>query len=195
MITEVLHTVFDVQRHEGAARAASGRVPELTAEWHLQLDDEVLTDLGLCVNEIVANAIRHSTGDVRVSVSWMRYQQLRVVVTDTSQQLPELKSAADRDARGGLDAVDALAVRWGWEPAVGGKSVWFEVGLHRLAGERGRMAALVRVACARQGRWAPTATRETRGRSVLQDVEQPVAGAPGSQEQRLLVGAGACGSQ
>lgn len=195
MTAEVLRTVIDVQRDEGAPRTAAGRVAELAAEWHLQLDEEILTDLVLCVNEVVANAIRHGSGEVAVEVSWMRYQRLRVAVTDASQQLPALKSAADPSERGGLDVVDALAVRWGWEPATSGKQVWFELGLHRMTGERGRTAALVRVASARSERWAPTPISQQRNRTVPSEPVQSAAGAPVSREpERRLVGAGVCGS-
>lgn len=84
-------------------------------------------DLLVCVSEVVTNAVKHAR-----SISEMRVTQVgetvRVVVTDTDAQPPEL---SERDPLGGsgrgLLILDHLAARWGSHLTDGGKAVWFEL--------------------------------------------------------------------
>ena len=157
---------FPVERGADSARGAVTRIIGLAATWSLPLDAEALTDLELVASEVVHNALTHSSGLVQVGVRWMRYQQLRVEVFDQAPGLPEIRPTGSQGPGShGLDVVDALASRWAWEPTAGGKTVWFEIGLHRITPERARLVALVRVARARartDGGAPPPATRRRR---------------------------------
>jgi anti-sigma regulatory factor (Ser/Thr protein kinase) len=172
---------FPVERSTDGARAAVTRITGLAAAWHLPLDAEVLTDLELVASEVVHNALSHSSGPIGATVQWMRYQRLRVEVTDQAPALPEFQPAGSRrPGSHGLDVVDALASRWAWEPVTGGKSVWFEIGLHRLTPERARLVALVRVARARvstDGEDPTPAIRKHRDPNALASRELALADA------------------
>ena len=86
-----------------------------------QLRDDVL----LATSELVTNAFEHGE---RPGLLELRTDgcELVVRVFDMSSSVPELKEpvtpAAARSR--GLQLVRALARRWGYDPADGGKSVW-----------------------------------------------------------------------
>ncbi|MGI5399206.1 ATP-binding protein [Streptomyces sp. CA-135486] len=110
-------------------------------DWNLPLADETQDDLGLLSSEVIANAVRHTTGPCSVTVRWTGVR-LRVEVTDTGSALPaprgrELYAQSGR----GLVLVASLAASWGSTRTATGKVVWFEVApalptadLDRLAG-------------------------------------------------------------
>ena len=63
---------------------------------------------------------------------------VRVEVTDTSARPPRQRRADGEATNGrGLELVDGLADRWGWQPVSGGKRIWCEVDRDKrlLAGE------------------------------------------------------------
>ncbi|MBA2947112.1 ATP-binding protein [Streptomyces sp. PSKA28] len=88
-------------------------------------------DVQLCVTELVGNVIRHlgEGTPVRVRVE-CGGGRTRVEVTDPHQcAIPVLVPAtADDEAGRGLALLDAVALRWGVEQEVAGKTVWCEVG-------------------------------------------------------------------
>jgi len=157
-MSEVRTERFPVDRGQSPHERVA-RIPDLVAQWNLQLDEEVVADLVLCTHEVVSNAVEHTRGQVEVTVTWMRYQRLRVAVDDSSADLPSLDMTSDSAGCRGLDVLEALAVVWGWEPTAAGKLVWFEVGLRRFVGERARLSALVRVARSRNQRKVPVPER------------------------------------
>ncbi|WP_052069897.1 ATP-binding protein [Streptacidiphilus albus] len=163
---EVRHDTFPVDRGQGPHERIA-RITDLVAQWNLQLDEEITADLALCTHEVVSNAVDHTNGPVEVTVTWMRYQRLRVQVSDYSTALPSLDMTSDTAGCRGLDVLEALSLAWGWEPNPRGKFVWFEVGLHRLVGERARLAALVRVARARGHRRVPVPDHPPRDPQAL----------------------------
>ncbi|WP_043452980.1 ATP-binding protein [Streptomyces fulvoviolaceus] len=92
---------------------------------------EPCADVQLCVTELVANVIRH-VGEgvpVRVRVARVDGGRIRVEVTDPdARALPVLLHATGDDEAGrGLALLDAVAVRWGVEQGVAGKTVWCEL--------------------------------------------------------------------
>ncbi|MGW4230063.1 ATP-binding protein [Streptomyces sp. NPDC004980] len=96
------------------------------------MEDEPLAEtIVLLISELVTNAVVHtgcpavlrmlfgptgSTGTVRVEVA------------DTSCHPPQPRHAEGEDTNGrGLELVDGLADRWGWQPEGAGKRIWCEI--------------------------------------------------------------------
>ncbi|MFE1971835.1 ATP-binding protein [Streptomyces hygroscopicus] len=53
---------------------------------------------------------------------------VRVEVADASDRAPRQRCAAEGDTHGrGLELVDGLADRWGWQPEGAGKRIWCEI--------------------------------------------------------------------
>ncbi|ESP99469.1 ATP-binding protein [Streptomyces sp. CHA1] len=103
------------------------------------VDDALADTLILIVSELVTNAVVH-TGSPAV----LRIQlpaapgcppgTVRVEVADASAQ-PPLQRHADREETNGrgLELVDGLADRWGWQPEGEGKRIWCEIDPHGAA--------------------------------------------------------------
>lgn len=96
-------------------------------------DDEPLAEtLILLISELVTNAVVH-TGCPAVlrmlfGSAGAASGTVRVEVTDTSCRPPRPRHAEGEDTNGrGLELVDGLADRWGWQPEGAGKQVWCEV--------------------------------------------------------------------
>ncbi|GAA3392454.1 ATP-binding protein [Streptomyces roseoviridis] len=91
-------------------------------------DDEPLADtLVLLISELVTNAVVH-TGCPAVLRMLFGGGGVRVEVADTSDRPPTPRHAAGEDTNGrGLELVDGLADRWGWQREGAGKSIWCEV--------------------------------------------------------------------
>ncbi|WP_181160626.1 ATP-binding protein [Streptomyces solincola] len=98
-------------------------------------DDETLADtLVLIVSELVTNAVVHTgcpavlrmlagAGPVAGKTG-----TVRVEVADASARPPRPRQAGGEETGGrGLELVDGLADRWGWQHEGGGKSIWCEV--------------------------------------------------------------------
>jgi anti-sigma regulatory factor (Ser/Thr protein kinase) len=88
----------------------------------------------LLASELVTNSVRHSGSAVpggRVTVTVLDgCDGVRVEVTDRiGATAPSLQPAGDREAEGsrGLQLVDALAARWGYERGGGLATTWFEL--------------------------------------------------------------------
>jgi len=81
----------------------------------------------LLTSELVTNAYRHARTETRVSV---RHDggRVRVQVRDVGGGEPALRPFdTDRVDGRGLQIVDALADRWGFDSSPGGTAVWFEL--------------------------------------------------------------------
>ncbi|WP_324618058.1 ATP-binding protein [Streptomyces dysideae] len=105
-------------------------VPDLRRAVRLHLGAPC-ADVQLCVTELVANVIRH-VGEgtpVRVRVARVGGGRVRVEVGDPdARALPVLRHATGDDEAGrGIALLDAVALRWGVEQAVVGKTVWCEL--------------------------------------------------------------------
>lgn len=86
-------------------------------------------DAQLCLSELAANCVRHTSSDFTVEIS-DRGGPMRLAVRDHDNLLPILGRAASGDPTGrGLAIVAAVSDRWGVEPHhPDGKSVWCEFG-------------------------------------------------------------------
>jgi anti-sigma regulatory factor (Ser/Thr protein kinase) len=94
-------------------------------EWGLEgLEDSTK----LIVSELVTNAVRHSTGPIRLRL--IQHQVLTCEVFDTDDCSPRLRRARANDESGrGLFLVSQLSRRWGCRTTSGGKVIWAEQNL------------------------------------------------------------------
>ncbi|WP_328582431.1 ATP-binding protein [Streptomyces sp. NBC_00370] len=113
-------------------------------------DEPVAETLILLISELVTNAVVH-TGCPAVlrmlfGLGAADAGTVRVEVADLSSCPPTPRHAEGEDTNGrGLELVDGLADRWGWQPEGGGKQIWCEVdrvsGCTAAAGEGATAAA------------------------------------------------------
>ncbi|MFE2555081.1 ATP-binding protein [Streptomyces sp. NPDC059352] len=92
-------------------------------------DDEPLADtLVLLISELVTNAVVHTGCPAVLRMLFAAEGGVRVEVADASDRPPRPRHAEGEDTNGrGLELVDGLADRWGWQPEGVGKSIWCEV--------------------------------------------------------------------
>ncbi|MFF8607746.1 ATP-binding protein [Streptomyces sp. NPDC015346] len=98
-------------------------------------DDEPLTDtLVLLISELVTNAVVHTGCPAVLRMLFAagcpeaEPGTVRVEVADASDRPPRPRHAEGEDTNGrGLELVDGLADRWGWQREGAGKSIWCEV--------------------------------------------------------------------
>jgi PAS domain S-box-containing protein len=115
-----------LEARPGSVKEARTAVAGALTAWSLNAVEEVAV---LLTSELVTNAIRHATGDLRLRVL-RRPGGIRVEAHDRdATTLPQLRSQDDALADGGwgLHFVAELATRWGVETLAGGKAVWFEL--------------------------------------------------------------------
>lgn len=107
-----------------SARDARRFATKVLASWGCDgLEDAVL----LLVSELVTNAVIHAHSDVEV-VLRLRPARVRVEIVDAAAEYVQRRDAASEDQSGrGMALTEALAVAWGVDTLVAGKSVWFEV--------------------------------------------------------------------
>ncbi|WP_443073249.1 SpoIIE family protein phosphatase [Streptomyces sp. S465] len=84
----------------------------------------------LVTSELVTNALVHTQGEVRLSLT-LTADRLRIAVNDPSPRTPVKPATVDWEATGGrgLLLVEAVSQSWGSVPLSGGKQVWSEVAL------------------------------------------------------------------
>jgi DNA-binding response OmpR family regulator len=87
---------------------------------------DVVARVELVVDELVTNAVRHAAPpyEVRLRVT---DRHLRGEVIDASITPPRVNTHPDHRGGFGLQIVTACATRWGTEPTLSGKYVWFEI--------------------------------------------------------------------
>lgn len=108
-----------------AVRHARHLTASQLTEWGLE---SVEDSTKLIVSELVTNAVRHSTGPIRLRL--IRHQVLSCEVSDTDVCFPRPRSARTADENGrGLFLVSQLSRRWGSRRIPDGKVVWAEVAL------------------------------------------------------------------
>ncbi|WP_419995837.1 ATP-binding protein [Streptomyces boninensis] len=106
--------------------------------WGGLADDEPCAEvLILIISELVTNAVVHTgrAAELRLHLPELPGPQgagtgtVRVEVVDTSGRAPQPRQhAAGMETHGrGLDLVDGLADRWGWQREGAGKRIWCEV--------------------------------------------------------------------
>jgi hypothetical protein len=93
-------------------------------------DEPVAETLILLISELVTNAVVHTgcPAVLRMLFPVAPASPVRVEVADSSEAPPAPRHA-HRDETGGrgLELVDGLADRWGWQPEGAGKQIWCEV--------------------------------------------------------------------
>lgn len=100
-------------------------IDEQLTRWELQ---EAVFTTELVVTELIANAIRHASGPIRLRLILDR--TLIIEVSDTSSTAPHLRRAAGFDEGGrGLMLVAQLTQRWGARHSTDGKTIWAELQL------------------------------------------------------------------
>ncbi|WP_327389075.1 ATP-binding protein [Streptomyces sp. NBC_01207] len=118
---------FPIAAERQAVPEARRLVLAVVRGWDLQLTSETLEELALLCSEIIANAVRHTTGPSTVTVLWTG-SRLRVEVTDTAPGLPAPRGCTlNAESGRGLMLIAAIATDWGTTPTPTGKAVWFEI--------------------------------------------------------------------
>ncbi|MFD3610274.1 ATP-binding protein [Streptomyces atroolivaceus] len=98
-------------------------------------DDEPLAEtLILLISELVTNAVVHTGCPAVLRMLFGPANPtgsagtVRVEVADNSCRPPQPRHAAGEETGGrGLELVDGLADRWGWQPEGAGKRIWCEI--------------------------------------------------------------------
>lgn len=95
-------------------------------------DEPVAETLILLISELVTNAVVHTGCPAVLRMLFgsgaAEAGTVRVEVADISAAPPRPRHAAGEDTNGrGLELVDGLADRWGWQPEGAGKRIWCEV--------------------------------------------------------------------
>lgn len=97
------------------------------------VDDALAETLILIVSELVTNAVVHTgcPAVLRMVLPGVPAEPpgtVRVEVADASDRPPLQRHADGEETNGrGLELVDGLADRWGWQPEGAGKRIWCEV--------------------------------------------------------------------
>jgi anti-sigma regulatory factor (Ser/Thr protein kinase) len=94
----------------------------LLTQWDVPA--ETVENTLLVVEELVANAVDHARTPFRLTVDHAG-PYLRIVVRDQCPRPLHVRPFSAHAPRGrGLQMIDALTSRWGWNRTVGGKAVW-----------------------------------------------------------------------
>jgi two-component sensor histidine kinase len=99
----------------------------------IEADEPLAETLILLISELVTNAVVHTgcPAVLRLSLPDVPGEPMgtvRLEVADASCRPPVPRHAEGDETNGrGLELVDGLADRWGWNPEGAGKSIWCEV--------------------------------------------------------------------
>ncbi|MFE3327590.1 SpoIIE family protein phosphatase [Streptomyces sp. NPDC059176] len=116
---------WDVPGEPSAVSATRDAVAEKLGAWGL---DDMAFTTELILSELITNAIRYTTGPIRVRL--IRDVSLICEVADSSSTSPHLRHAATMDEGGrGLFLVAQFADRWGTRYTTEGKVIWAEQAL------------------------------------------------------------------
>ncbi|GAA1537792.1 ATP-binding protein [Streptomyces albidochromogenes] len=126
--------VLQVQLEVGADPAEVGRARRWArsrlAGSGIRVDEPLAETLILLISELVTNAVVHTgcPAVLRMLFGTADDGTVRVEVADTSARPPKPRHAQGDDTNGrGLELVDGLADRWGWQSEGAGKRIWCEV--------------------------------------------------------------------
>ncbi|MGA5067130.1 ATP-binding protein [Streptomyces exfoliatus] len=124
--------VLQVQLEVGADPAEVGRARRWArsrlAGSGIRDDEPLAETLVLIISELVTNAVVHTGCPAVLRMLIAAEGGVRVEVVDASNRPPKPRHAEGEDTNGrGLELVDGLADRWGWQPEGAGKSIWCEV--------------------------------------------------------------------
>jgi two-component sensor histidine kinase len=116
---------FAVELHATPTAPGSARA-FVRDHWADRAGADVLDAVGLCVSELVTNAIDHASPPYHLTLR-SHDQTLRIEVADATAVGPVMRSQQPFQARGrGIFLVDQLARAWGVLPSDHGKTVWAE---------------------------------------------------------------------
>ncbi|MFD9424120.1 MULTISPECIES: SpoIIE family protein phosphatase [unclassified Streptomyces] len=116
---------WDVPSEPAAVAGTRARAARQLETWGLA---ELAMTTELIVSELVTNAIRYTSGPVRLRL--LRQSVLICEVSDAGSTSPRLRHARTTDEGGrGLFLVAQLAARWGTRYAAHGKIIWAEQNL------------------------------------------------------------------
>ncbi|MBH1935261.1 ATP-binding protein [Streptomyces sp. AV19] len=123
--------VLQVQMEVGADPSEVGRARRWArsrlAGCGIGVDEPLEETLILLISELVTNAVVH-TGCPAVLRMLFPGGTVRVEVADFSARPPRRRCADGSETGGrGLELVDGLADRWGWQHEGSGKSIWCEI--------------------------------------------------------------------
>ncbi|MFD7918714.1 ATP-binding protein [Streptomyces sp. NPDC059740] len=110
-------------------RPASGGVRRIVRA-HLRLwgFERLVDDAVLCVQELLANVVRHTDSSECALTLERRPDRVRLTVSDASGELPTLREPDwGAESGRGLWLVAELADAWGAVRTAGGKDVWCEL--------------------------------------------------------------------
>jgi anti-sigma regulatory factor (Ser/Thr protein kinase) len=94
--------------------------------WGKRARPEILDVVGLCLSELVTNALDHARPPYWLRLS-ERGQKLRIELEDSTIDPPIVRSQFPLQARGrGMYLIERLSRGWGVLPCEGGKTVWAE---------------------------------------------------------------------
>jgi hypothetical protein len=88
-------------------------------------DENLCSRVVLAANELIASGVVH-TGGCTVAVWLSHWPRIRVEVADLSDELPLLHTD---EGLLRLRILDQVTSRWGVEPRLWGKAVWFEIAI------------------------------------------------------------------
>ncbi|MEU6677990.1 ATP-binding protein [Streptomyces sp. NPDC046853] len=143
---QVLHVQLEVRPDPAEVGRARRWARSRLAGSGIEVDEPLAETLILLISELVTNAVVHTgcpavlrmrlpdAPDVAADAAGAAGSApagsgtVRVEVADTSARPPKPRHA-DGDATNGrgLELVDGLADRWGWQTEGAGKSIWCEV--------------------------------------------------------------------
>ena len=125
--TSALPKVIRLPADPSSVAAAREFVGTCLSKWSLE---ELTDDIGLVVDELVTNSIKHARSPVTVSIAH-RSDRIIVNVEDGSTDDPRpdmLAGPMDEEGRG-LRLVSHVAREWGSTRLPDGKRVWAEISL------------------------------------------------------------------
>ena len=124
---DVLHeAVTGLPSSHDSPRVARRFVEGLLEAWGCE---SLIDTVTLLASELVANAVLHTSSEVKLSVRLVG-DRIRVEVADRSTSLPRRRDAGGNDETGrGSDLVEVLTTAWGIDGRPDGKSIWFEIAL------------------------------------------------------------------
>jgi serine phosphatase RsbU (regulator of sigma subunit)/anti-sigma regulatory factor (Ser/Thr protein kinase) len=107
----------------GRARAL---VTEVLGDWQLSSLVDAAT---LLTSELVTNAVRHAGTGLRLSLTRVGADRVRIAVHDRAPNVPVQVRRSGNEAEGGrgLFLVEHLSAGWGSVAGESGKTVWFEL--------------------------------------------------------------------
>jgi anti-sigma regulatory factor (Ser/Thr protein kinase) len=123
---------IDLEARPESLSTARDFVRRMLAVWDCDDPDQVVA---LMTNELVSNAVRHAGGAIRLEMSMVDGEDIRVQASDQSPDAPVAQKDVPSGEGGlGLRIVESLARCWGVERHDSFKTVWFETpAVHRPA--------------------------------------------------------------